>query len=142
MPRLTETTEVRVTPRQVMAYLSDAGNLPNYLPASRVEVLERDERRARIRHDLTVAGRTLDLVCLLEADPSGRRLTCRAVEGMTFECTWVLQQLHDGTQITCIMEYQPPGGFLGKLADAFGMRKGMQAMCGQALQRLKSELEA
>ena len=141
MTRLSETIEVKASPRQVMVFLRNADNLTKYLPVSKVEVLESDAKRVKVRHDLSVAGKTMELVCLHEVDDSERRLTCRAVEGNFFESTWSLQEIRDGTQITYILEYEPPGGLLGKLLEPFGMRKGMQTVCLEALRKIKAQLE-
>lgn len=141
MTSLMEMTEIRARPRVVSEYIWDANNLPNYLPVSRVEVLEKSETRVKVRHDFTAAGRTMDLVCVLQLTDPARKINFRTVEGMALEGTWSLQELKGGTQVRYIVSYQPPGGIVGKILDLFMFRKEMRRICAEGLQKLKSILE-
>ena len=64
MTRIMESVEIKAARRQVSQYIWDVNNLPNYLPVSKVEILESGENRTKVRHDFTVAGKTMELVVM------------------------------------------------------------------------------
>lgn len=141
MTRLTETIEVNASPRQLAEYLMDANNIANYFPASNVNVLESTPERARARHDLAVGGKTTNMVCVLEQTERGRKIRFHTEEGMRLEGTWLLQEIRGGTQVTCVLEYEPLGGFISRLLDGLTTKKQMQGICTGALKKLKELLE-
>ena len=141
MTRITAFKVIGVPPAQVSRYVSDANNLPSYLPVSHVEILETNETRTKARHDFTAAGRKMELVCVVETTEQGRRVRFQAVEGLKLEGTWFLEETKDGTKVTYAVEYEPPGGLLGKVLDRLRMRKEMTRITTEGLEKLKELLE-
>ena len=142
MARLMESIEINAPSREVCQYLWEADNLPDYLPASRVEILEGTEKRVKLRYDLSVSGKPMELVCVHELSEPGRKIRFRTVEGMKLEGTWLLQQLRGGTKVTYMMTYEPPGGILGAVLGKLKMKKEMERICAGALQKIKAVHEA
>ena len=141
MTRIMESIEIGTTPARIARYLWNAENLPNYLPVTRVHVLETGDRRAKARHDFTAAGKTMELVCVMESVERDRKIQFRSEEGMSLEGTWALQDLKGRTKTTYILEYEPPGGVFGKLRDAVLMKREMKTIATNALRKLKDALE-
>ena len=141
MTRIMESVEIAAMPTMVARYLWDANNIPNYLPASYVEILETGENRVKVRHDFTAGGRILDLVCVQEMVEQNRKIRFRAEEGMVLGGSWLLQDLREKVKLTYVVDYELPGGILGKVMGALKMKKEMRKICGEALQKLKAHLE-
>ena len=142
MTRIMESAEIGTTPAKIARYLWDPNNLPNYFPVTRVQVLETSPRRVKARHDFTAAGKTMELVCVIEAVDRDRKIRVTTEEGMTLDGTWALQDLKDRTRTSYILDYEPPGGVFGKILDTFKMKKEMRRIAREALGKLKGTFEA
>jgi len=142
MARISESIDIKATPRAVFQYVWDARNLPHFFPTSRIEILESSESRVKVRHDFSLLGKTLELVCVREAHGGGRSITFRAEEGMALEGTWTFQELKGGARVNYIMDYQLPKSMQPKLFGAGKTEKDMQAVCASCVQRLKQAIEA
>lgn len=142
MPSVTETVDIHASPRVVFNYVWDPNTLPTYFPTSQVEVLESNENRVRVRHDLQLEDRTVQVVCVREAQAAGRAITFRATEGMVLEGNWTFIALRDSTRVSLIMSYEAPVGFLQKMRRGRKTDQEMQDLCKGCLQRLKAAIEA
>lgn len=138
MTRLTETIQVAAAPRQIAEYLWEAANLVNYLPMSNVEILESGEDRIRVRHDLSLGSKVVRMVCVLEMAERNRKIRFHTEGELPLNGTWLLQETPGGTQITYVLEYEPPRGFIAKLTQGAAIKKQMEGMCGGALEKLKA----
>ncbi|MFH1086012.1 MAG: SRPBCC family protein [Chloroflexota bacterium] len=141
MGRISQSVDISASPSAVFRYVWDAQNLPRYFPTTRVEVLESSETRVKTRHDYSLLGKTLDLVCVRLAHAAGRTITFRAEEGMALEGTWTFQEIKGGTRVTYIMDYQLPKNMQPKLFGGGKTEKEMQELCGGCVQRLKQAME-
>jgi len=60
---------------------------------------------------------------------------------MTLQGTWLLEPTEKGTSLRNILEYVPPGGILGKILDKLKIKKEMNRISIEGLQKLKAILE-
>jgi uncharacterized membrane protein len=141
MARMQDSIDISAPAGKVARYIWDPNNLPNYLPVTRVEVLARESDRVEIRHDFEAGGRTTEVLCVMKMLELNRKIAFEAVEGMKLTGTWVLQGLTEYTNLNYIVDYEPPGGLLGKALDAVKMKRDMRGICSGALRKLKVLLE-
>ena len=136
MPRIENLAEISNTPENVIKYLWDVHNLPNYLPISKVKVLEKKEDHIRVSHKLAAARMNMNLVCDLRKLENDTKLEYRTIKGMNVQGSWILQPTDKGTNLTYIIEYKPPGWILGPVLDKLVIGREMNRISAEALQKL------
>ena len=136
MTRTEDSREIKADPEKLSQYLMEVDNLPHYLPISDVQVLETTDEGAKFRHKMTAAGRTIETVCEMKTVEKNKKLTFRTLEGMKVEGTWLLEPMDDGTRLSIIVEYEPPGGIFAWLVDALGMKKELTKVYSESLHKL------
>jgi len=141
MTRIEDSVEIKAAPEELSGYLMDANNLPNYLPISGVQMLERNEEGEKFRHKIDAAGRTMDVVCETKTVEKNRKMTFRTLEGMKVEGTWLLEPTEKGSKLALIVEYEPPGWIFGKILDKVKIQKEMRKIYAEGLQKLRGILE-
>lgn len=142
MTRIENSIEINASPDKVWQYIWDANNLPNYLPISGVEILETTDTLVKLRHKFTAAGRTMDMVCETEMAESNRKMIYRTTKGMALQGNWILEPAGDGTHLTYMIDYTPPGWIFGIILDKLQIKKEMTRITKEGLQKLKEILEA
>ena len=141
MTRIENSVAINAGPAQVWQYIWDLNNLPNYLPISDVQIVATKDDVVELCHKFTAAGRTMDLVCEVMSVESNREMVYKTKKGMTLQGTWLLEPAGDGTNLKNTLEYQPPGGIFGKILDKFQIKKEMNRISVEGLQKLKDILE-
>lgn len=141
MTRIEDSKEINAAPERVFQYMWDVNNLPNYLPISDVEILERTEDLVRLRHKFIAAGRTMDLVCEQKMLEKNKKMVYRVTKGMKLEGIWLLEPTETGTKLTNILEYKLPGWIFGVILDKLKIQKEMRRICTESLRRLKRILD-
>jgi uncharacterized membrane protein len=141
MTRIENSIEIGVSPQQVWQYIWQPNNLPNYLPISDVKVLDAKDDFVELSHKFTAAGRTMDLVCEARSAESNTKMIYRTKKGMALQGTWLLEPVGNGTSLKYTLEYVPPGGVFGKILDKFQIKKEMNRISVEGLQKLKEILE-
>ena len=141
MTRIENSVEINASPDKVWQYIWDVNNLPNYLPISDVEILEATDNLVKLSHKFTAAGRTMDLVCEVEMAESNRQSVYKTIKGMALQGNWILEPVGDGTHLTNILEYVPPGWIFGVILDKLQIKKEMARISIEGLQKLKEILE-
>lgn len=136
MKRIENSTEVGTTPENVSKYIWDVNNLPNYLPMSDVKVFEKREDFIRVGHKLTAARMKMNLVCEFRKLENDMKLEYRTIKGMSVHGSWLLKPTDKGTNLTYVLEYEPPGWILSAILDKLIIAKEMQRIGVEALQKL------
>jgi len=134
--------QMNVSAEKVSQYTSDVNNLPNYLPISDVEVLEKSKEVVTLRHKFTALGEIMGLVSERRTLEKNREIQYKVVGGMNLEVTWLFEPREKGTRVTNILEYEVPGWISAKIMDEFKTKKEMARVCSEGLERLKKILEA
>ena len=141
MTKIENSIKIGASPSKVWQYIWELGNLPNYMPISDVEILEAKDDVVELCHKFTAAGRTMDLVCEVRSAEVNRKMIYKTKEGMTLQGTWLLEPTEKGTSLRNILEYVPPGGILGKILDKLKIKKEINRISIEGLQKLKAILE-
>lgn len=142
MKRIENSTEVGTAPENVSKYIWNVNNLPNYLPMSDVRVFEKREDYIRVGHKLAAARMKMNLVCEFRKLENDMKLEYRTIKGMKVLGSWLLQPTEKGTNLTYVLEYEPPGGVLSGVLDKFIIAKEMERIGVEALQKLTNILGA
>ena len=108
---------------------------------SDVKVLDRSEEFVRLSHKFTAAGRTSDLICELKRLENDMKIEYKAITGMSVQGTWLLETVENGTRLTYVLEYQPPGWIFGVILDKLMISKEMNRISTEGHQKLKTILE-
>jgi len=136
MKRIENSTEIGTTPENVSKYIWDVSNLPNYLPMSDVKVFEKREDYIRVGHKLTAARMKFNLVCEFQRLENNMKLEYRTIKGMKVQGSWLLKPTDKGTNLTYILEYEPPGWILSTILDKLIIAREMKRIGVEALQKL------
>ena len=136
MTRIEDSREIKADPERLSQYLMEANNLPHYLPISDIQILETTGEGAKFRHKMTAAGRTMETVCEMKTVEKNRRLTFQTLEGMKVEGTWLLEPTEQGTKLSIVVEYEPPGWIFGWIIDALMMKKELTKVYSESLHKL------
>ena len=83
----------------------------------------------------------MDLVCEAQAAESNKKMIYRTTKGMALQGNWILEPVGDGTRLTNILEYTPPGWIFGIILDKLQIKKEMARISVEGLQKLKTILE-
>lgn len=136
MPRIENTAEINNAPENVFNYLWNVNNLPNYLPISKVKLLEKREGHIRISHKLAAARMNMNLVCDFRKLEDNTKLEYQTIKGMNVQGSWLLQPTDKGTNLTYTLEYEPPGWIFGPILDKLVIGREMNKISVEALQKL------
>ena len=141
MKRIKNSTEIGAAPENISKYIWDVNNLPNYLPMSDVKVFEKREDYIRVGHKLAAARMKMNLVCEFRRLENGMKLEYQTVKGMRVHGSWLFEPTDKGTNLTYIVEYEPPGWMLGAVLDKLIIAREMERIGVEALQKLTGILK-
>jgi uncharacterized protein YndB with AHSA1/START domain len=135
--------QIRASPRETMALLSDASRWPDWYPGmTGIDIAAPfPEAGGRVTFKVKSAGVSMAITeTVLEYQPG--KLQLLGMEGMlSGRARWELTPEGDGTRLTTTFDYALPGGVLGKLADALIVKRMNAKSLEEALDNLKARVE-
>lgn len=135
--------QIKASPQETMALLSDAGRWPDWYPGmSGVEITAPfPEAGGKVAFKVKSAGVSLPITeTVLDYQPDTLQLF--QMEGMlSGRARWELIPDGDGTRLTTTFDYALPGGVLGKIADALIARRLNAKSLQDGLQNFKELVE-
>jgi ribosome-associated toxin RatA of RatAB toxin-antitoxin module len=134
--KIQNSAEIGTTPENVSKYLWDVKNLPNYLPMSKVRVLEKRGDYIKLGHKFTAARMSMNQVCEFNRLENDRKLEYRTIKGMNVKGSWIIEPTDKATNLTYIVEYTPPGWIFGSILNRFVIEREMKRISLEALQKL------
>ena len=127
------TVQIKASPQETMALLSDASRWPDWYPGMTELSITAPfpEKGGKVAFKVKSAGVSLPITeTVLEYQPD--RLQLFQMEGMlSGRARWELTPQGDGTRLTATFDYALPGGVLGKIADALIVKR----MNGNSLEK-------
>lgn len=135
--------QVKVSPQETMALLSDAGRWPDWYPGmTEIEIAAPfPEQGGRVTFKVKSAGISMSITeTVLEYQPG--KLQLLQMDGMlSGRARWELTPEGDGTRLTTTFDYALPGGVLGKIADALIVKRINAKSLDDALHNFKGLVE-
>ena len=135
--------QVKVSPQETMALLSDAGRWPDWYPGmTEIEIAAPfPEEGGRVTFKVKSAGISMSITeTVLEYQPG--KLQLLQMDGMlSGRARWELTPEGDGTRLTTTFDYALPGGVLGKIADALIVKRINAKSLDEALHNFKGLVE-
>ena len=119
------TVQIKASPEEVMARLSDASRWPDWYPGmTEIDVAAPfPEQGGRVTFKVKSAGMSMQITeSVLDYQPA--KLQLLQMEGMfSGQARWELTPEGDGTRLTTTFDYALPGGVLGRAADALIVKR-------------------
>jgi uncharacterized protein YndB with AHSA1/START domain len=135
--------QVKASPQEAMALVSDASRRPDWYPgmADLDITAPFPERGGTVSFKVKSGGISLPITeTVLDYQPE--RLLLLEMEGMlSGRARWELTPEGDGTRLTTTFDYTLPGGVFGKLADALIARRMNAKSLAEALRNFKELVE-
>jgi len=135
--------QIKASPQETMARLSDAGRWPDWYPGmTEIDVAAPfPEVGGKVVFKVKSAGVSMSITeTVLDYQPD--RLQLLEMDGMlSGRARWELTPEGDGTRVTTTFDYALPGGVLGKIADALIVKRMNARSLEEALRNLKALVE-
>jgi uncharacterized protein YndB with AHSA1/START domain len=135
--------QIKASPRETMALLSDASRWPDWYPGmTEIDIAEPfPQKGGRVVFKVKSAGLSMGITeTVLEFEED--KLQLLQMEGMlSGRARWELTPEGDGTRLTTTFDYALPGGVLGKMADAVMVKRMNAKALGEALENFKALVE-
>jgi uncharacterized protein YndB with AHSA1/START domain len=135
--------EIKASPGETMALLSDASRWPDWYPGmSEMKIAAPfPDAGGKVSFKVRSAGGEMPITeTVLEYEPD--RLQVLQMEGMlSGRARWEVGPDGDGTRLTTTFDYTLPGGVFGKAADGLFVKRMNGKTLGEALQNLKALVE-
>jgi carbon monoxide dehydrogenase subunit G len=137
------TVQVKASPQETMALLSDASRWPEWYPG----LTEPDitapypEEGGKVAFKVKSAGLSMPITeTVLDYQPG--KLQLFQIEGMmSGRARWKLTPEGDGTRLTTMFDYTLRGGVFGKIADAVMVKRMNGKSLEEALRNFKALAE-
>ena len=117
--------QIKASPQETMALLSDASRWPGWYPGmTEIDIAAPfPEAGGKVTFTAKSAGLSMTITeTVLDYQPD--RLQLMQMEGMlSGRARWELTPEGDGTRLTTTFDYALPGGVLGKIADALIVKR-------------------
>jgi coenzyme Q-binding protein COQ10 len=140
MATVQRNVQIKASPRETMALLSDASRWPDWYPGmTEVSIAAPfPEQGGKVAFKVKSAGVSMPVTeTVLDYQPD--KLQVLQMEGtLSGRARWELTPEGDGTRLTTTFDYALPGGVIGKLADTLIAKR----MNGKALEEALSNLKA
>jgi carbon monoxide dehydrogenase subunit G len=117
--------QIKASPQETMALLSDASRWPDWYPGmTEINVVDPfPEQGGKVTFKVKSAGVTMPITeTVLDYQPD--KLQLFQMEGMlSGRARWEVTPEGDGTRLTTTFDYALPGGVIGKLADGLIVKR-------------------
>ena len=135
--------QIKASPQETMALLSDASRWPDWYPGmTELNVAAPfPEEGGKVAFKVKSAGMSMPMTeTVLDYQPG--KLQVLQMEGMlSGRARWELTPEGDGTRLTTTFDYALPGGVLGKIADALIVRRMNGKSLEEGLHNFKALVE-
>jgi uncharacterized membrane protein len=135
--------QIKASPQETMAVLSDASRWPDWYPGmTEIDIAAPfPDEGGKVSFKVKSAGVSMPITeTVLEYQPG--RLQLLQMDGMlSGRARWELAPDGDGTLLTTTFDYALPGGMFGKLADALLVKRMNAKSLEEALHNFKALVE-
>jgi uncharacterized protein YndB with AHSA1/START domain len=135
--------QIKASPQETMALLSDASRWPEWYPGLTEPNIAAPfpEEGGKVAFKVKSAGMSMPITeTVLDYQPG--KLQLFQIEGMmTGRARWELTPERDGTRLTTMFDYTLPGGVFGKIADALMVKRMNGKSLEEALRNFKALVE-
>ena len=135
--------QIKASPQDTMALLSDANRWPDWYPGmAQIEIAAPfPEAGGKVTFKVKSAGMSMPITeTVLEYEPG--KLQLLQMEGMlSGRASWELTPEGEGTRLTTTFDYALPGGVFGRLADALVVKRINGKSLEEALNNFKALVE-
>jgi len=135
--------QIKASPHETMALLSDASRWPDWYPGmTELNVAAPfPEKGGKVAFEVKSAGTSIPITeTVLDYQPG--KLQLLQTEGMlSGRARWELAPEGDGTRLTTTFDYALPGGVFGKIADALIVRRMNGKSLEEGLTNFKALVE-
>ena len=135
--------QIKASPRETMALLSDASRWPDWYPGmTEINVAASfPEAGGKVTFKVKSAGVSIPITeTVLDYQPD--KLQLFQMEGMlSGRARWELTPERDGTRLTTTFDYALRGGALGKIADALMVKRMNDKSLEEGLNNFKALVE-
>ena len=135
--------QIKASPQETMALLSDASRWPDWYPGmTEINIAAPfPEEGGKVAFKVKSAGMSLPIAETV-LDYQAGKLQLFQMEGMlSGRARWELTPEGDGTLLTTTFDYTLPGGAFGKIADALMVKRMNAKSLEQGLQNFKALVE-
>jgi uncharacterized membrane protein len=143
MTTVERSVQVKTSPEETMALLSDASRWPDWYPGMTdlSTVAPYPEKGGKVAFKVKATGLSLPITeTVLDYDPAKRQVF--QLEGaMSGQARWELTPEGDGTRLTTTFDYALPGGVFGKMADALVAKRMNAKSLEEGLRNFKALVE-
>jgi len=143
MANVQRSVEIKASPEETMAFLSDAGRWPDWYPGmTEIQVVDPfPEKGGKAIFKVKSAGMSMQITeTVLDYQPG--KLQLFEMEGMlSGQARWELTPEGDGTLLTTTFDYVLPGGVFGRIADALIVKRMNAKSLEEGLQNCKAHVE-
>jgi carbon monoxide dehydrogenase subunit G len=143
MANVQRSVEIKASPEETMALLSDASRWPDWYPGmTEIQVADPfPEKGGKATFKVKSAGMSMQITeTVLDYQPS--KLQLLQMEGMlSGQARWQLAPEGDGTVLTTTFDYALPGGVFGRIADALVVKHLNTKSLEEALHNFKALVE-
>lgn len=145
MPRLDNSIDIKATPDQVFAYLSDVTTHPEWVKWTKdaeVTSVEPKGVGATSSEVMQVGPKKETVETLTTEYKEGQFMTRRHTRGLEMTDRMSVLPFGDGTKVAWSIDYSPPMGSMGKLMDLLFMERLFDQLMKDSLTNLKDRMES
>jgi carbon monoxide dehydrogenase subunit G len=143
MAMVQRNVQIKASPQETMALLSDAGRWPDWYPGmTQISITDPfPEEGGKVVFKVRSAGISMPITeTVLEYQPG--KLQVLQMEGLlSGRARWELIPEGDGTRLTTTFEYELRGGVFGRIADSLIVERMNAKSLEQGLQNFKALVE-
>jgi uncharacterized protein YndB with AHSA1/START domain len=143
MATVQRSVQIKASPQETMALLSDASRWPDWYPGmTEIDVAAPfPEKGGKVVFKVKSAGISMPITeTVLDYQPGKVQLL--QMDGMlSGRARWELTSEDDGTRLTTTFDYALPGGVLGRIADALVVRRMNAKSLEEGLSNFKGLVE-
>ena len=137
------TVQIKASPQETMALLSDASRWPDWYPGMTELSITAPfpEKGGKVAFEAKSAGLSMPVTeTVIDYQPG--KLQLFQMEGaLSGRARWELTPEGDGTRLTTTFDYELPGGVFGKIADALIVKRMNRKSLGEGLNNFKALVE-